>query len=97
MGQNIGHGFSRLTESQWDMVKCVVVLRHPDGLDRFYGQFDGYSKAEEWCDKQVENGFHGTFIIMPLRHPDVKRSYDDFWTPDAYRIDQKVWEDFDLF
>jgi len=34
--------------------------------------------------------------MLPLRTPNLDRSYDDWWTPDQFRSDDRILEDFGI-
>ena len=91
---HIGYTPLPLTDEQWQETPCVVILRHPDGNDKFYGPFRGLDEANEWCAEQVKQEFNGTFIVMPMRSPWMTRSYLDWWTPDYVLSPETVQEDF---
>ncbi|NDE01408.1 MAG: hypothetical protein EBZ91_06585 [Gammaproteobacteria bacterium] len=57
---------------------CVVMVFQPDSDDRLYGPFKSGMDALVWAHSQryvpIER-----FGVMPLRTPDRKRDYNDFW------------------
>jgi len=71
----------------------VVSTRHEN---RYYGPFRNGVEAQAWCQEQEKAGGPERYGMLPLRTPNLDRSYDDWWTPDQFRSDDRILEDFGI-
>ena len=60
---------------------CIVMLSLPDSVvGKFYGSFDNGGEAFDFIVNSIES--HGNFAMFPLRNPNKKRDYHDWWLPE---------------
>ena len=88
----VGAG-EHFTDEEFMALPMIVVVssRHEN---RYYGPFGNGMEAQAWCAEQTRAGGPTQFGLLPLRTPSIERSYDDWWTPDQFRSNDRIEQDF---
>ena len=62
-------------------MECIVMLHLPDNvLGKFYGTFADGGEAFDFITNSIES--QGNFAMFPLRNPEKRRSYHEWWLPE---------------